>query len=76
MLDHGTDPLLIDTDGGGVNDGEEIDNGTNPLDPSDDQPSATSKKEEGGCSCSVGGGLGYGAWGWLVVLLAWRRRAS
>ncbi|MCA9570016.1 MAG: hypothetical protein KC656_19360, partial [Myxococcales bacterium] len=29
-------PVLPDTDGGGVLDGEEVDNGTDPLDPSDD----------------------------------------
>jgi len=33
-----TDPLKADTDGGSVNDGKEIANGTNPLDPSDDVP--------------------------------------
>jgi hypothetical protein len=31
-----TDPLNPDTDGGGTIDGVEVDNGTNPLDPSDD----------------------------------------
>ncbi len=33
----GTDPTKADTDGGGVNDGDEIASGTNPLDPSDDK---------------------------------------
>jgi uncharacterized protein YkwD len=33
---YGTDPNTFDTDGGGVGDGEEVFNGTNPLDPSDD----------------------------------------
>lgn len=32
----GTDPLLPDTDGGGTDDGEEVNRGTNPLDPADD----------------------------------------
>ena len=34
---HGTDPTNPDTDGGGREDGAEIDQGTNPLDPSDDE---------------------------------------
>lgn len=33
---HGTDPLLPDTDGGGVADGQEVLAGTDPLDASDD----------------------------------------
>ena len=34
-----TDPLLADTDGGGVPDGEEVlADGTDPLDPADDRP--------------------------------------
>ena len=37
VLVHGTDPLLADTDGGGIDDGAEVDqDGTDPLDPSDD----------------------------------------
>ncbi|MBA2320377.1 MAG: hypothetical protein H0V89_04405, partial [Deltaproteobacteria bacterium] len=32
----GTNPLLVDTDGGGSRDGDEVDDGTNPLDPLDD----------------------------------------
>lgn len=35
---HGTDPLIADTDGGSVNDGDEVKNGTDPLDPDDDNP--------------------------------------
>jgi len=35
---YGTDPNDADTDDGGVNDGDEIDNGTDPLDGSDDFP--------------------------------------
>lgn len=33
---HHTDPTNPDTDGGSVDDGTEVDNGTDPLDPSDD----------------------------------------
>ncbi|MDP2306557.1 MAG: putative metal-binding motif-containing protein [Pseudomonadota bacterium] len=33
---YGTDPLLADTDGGGVGDGAELANGTDPLEPGDD----------------------------------------
>jgi uncharacterized repeat protein (TIGR01451 family) len=33
---YGTNPNVADTDGGGVKDGDEIKNGTNPLDDSDD----------------------------------------
>ncbi len=33
-----TDPLVVDTDNGGVADGVEVGRGSNPLDPSDDQP--------------------------------------
>ena len=35
---HGTDPFIADTDSGGVNDGDEVANGTDPLDPGDDNP--------------------------------------
>jgi uncharacterized protein YkwD len=34
---HGTDPGVFDTDGGGVGDGQEVTDRTNPLDPSDDR---------------------------------------
>ena len=33
---YGTDPYMADTDGGGVPDGEEVDDRTDPLDPGDD----------------------------------------
>jgi len=33
-----TDPLVMDTDKGGVDDGKEVQLGLNPLDPSDDVP--------------------------------------
>lgn len=35
-LSHGTDPYNSDTDGGGENDGSEVDFYSDPLDPSDD----------------------------------------
>ena len=36
--EYGTDPLEVDTDGGGLADGDEVAGGTDPLDPSDDTP--------------------------------------
>ncbi len=42
-----TDPLKADTDGGGVPDGIEVHRGTNPLDPSDDNPVTPLKLERG-----------------------------
>lgn len=36
ILEHKTDPLKWDTDDGGMSDGDEVDSGLNPLDPSDD----------------------------------------
>ncbi|OGU55746.1 MAG: hypothetical protein A2V66_11840 [Ignavibacteria bacterium RBG_13_36_8] len=38
VMKYKTDPLKADTDGGTVFDGKEVENGTNPLDPSDDIP--------------------------------------
>jgi len=38
LLTYQTDPNKADTDGGGVNDGEEVARGSNPLDPADDIP--------------------------------------
>ena len=35
--DTGTDPLVADTDGGGIGDGVEVDRGENPFDASDDR---------------------------------------
>lgn len=33
---YGTDPAVADTDGGGVNDGKEVQQATSPLDPNDE----------------------------------------
>ncbi|MEZ4319854.1 MAG: hypothetical protein R3F61_20255 [Myxococcota bacterium] len=53
-VDAGTDPLDTDTDDGGVDDGTEVnDNGTDPLDPSDDFPDEGPPLETGGY---------YGGW--------------
>ena len=38
IIEHGTDPKLYDTDGGGEGDGSEVASGGDPLDPSDDAP--------------------------------------
>jgi len=44
---HGTDPNNADTDGGGVDDGDEVARGTDPLDPTDDfQPDLVVEKSE------------------------------
>jgi uncharacterized protein (TIGR03382 family) len=74
----GLDPLNPDTDGGGVPDGEEVQRGSDPLDPSDDQafttepPEALSGRYLGGCGCaSTDGGLSVG---WLLLLLGVARR--
>ncbi len=40
-LSLGTDPRLADTDGGGADDGEEVELGTDPLDPADDPVDGT-----------------------------------
>lgn len=44
---HGTDPQNPDTDGDGVNDGEEIQNGSDPLDPCDPNTNATNCDSDG-----------------------------
>jgi hypothetical protein len=41
IITYKTDPNKADTDGGGVNDGEEVARGTDPLDPDDDIPTPT-----------------------------------
>jgi MYXO-CTERM domain-containing protein len=78
--EHGTDPNDADTDDGGVDDGIEVDRGTNPLDPSDDLPEeGGAGAYYGGCgACSSASGSGTGAlWlGLLAVALVRRRRAA
>ncbi|MFN6378661.1 MAG: tandem-95 repeat protein [Flavobacteriales bacterium] len=39
----GTDPIVADTDGDGINDGDEVTNGSNPLDPCDPNDAACIK---------------------------------
>src|SRR5690606_24536355 len=78
-------PNVPDTDGGGVNDGPEVVNGTDPLDPSDDIPFDIAGGKAFGCAASNSGGGNSGGspagpLGMLLVLgLAWsvrRRRRS
>lgn len=45
---YNTDPDQADTDGGGVDDGGEVFNGTDPLDPSDDNGTAQSDRDGDG----------------------------
>ena len=45
VMKYKTDPLKADTDGGTVMDGKEVQNGTNPLDPSDDVPKQMVEKD-------------------------------
>ena len=60
----GTDPLDSDSDDGGVSDGEEAQNGTDPLDPSDDLDDGDDSglldsgiaKGGGGCDCATAEG--------------------
>jgi MYXO-CTERM domain-containing protein len=59
-----TDPNVADTDGGGTDDGDELDAGTDPLDPSDDIPVVDDDTPKG-CGCRSAGAPGY-----LVTLLA------
>ena len=78
VLEIGTDPTDADTDDGGVDDGTEVDNGTDPFDPEDDFPdtsspglddtSVPSGLAKGGGGCSCGGGAPAG--GLLVALMA------
>lgn len=84
-----TDPYNPDSDGGGVDDGVEIAQGTNPLDPSDDVVSSgaggeggalpkaiTFRFAGGGCSCQAEGSQTTGLWAWLaaVAVAGLRRR--
>ena len=83
---HGTDPNLADTDGGTVADGEEITNGTNPLDPDDDveeedtelpdEGDDTGEDRERGCGCTSTPSAPMGGFGFLLGLLALRRRRA
>ncbi len=69
---YGTDPYNPDTDGGSLNDGYEVDDGLDPLDPSDDVPVPPA---EGGCSdCSTQGGAPSFLWLPLLLGLFARRR--
>jgi MYXO-CTERM domain-containing protein len=78
----GLDPLNPDTDGGGVPDGEEVQRGSDPLDPSDDfpeeqPPSAIPGQYLGGaCVGCANSGSPMGAWllGLLGLGLVRRRR--
>ena len=77
-----TDPRLLDTDGGSVADGDELDRGTDPLNPADDvldvpDPDSGEKKFAyvGGACSSAGSASALGAslFGLAVVM---RRRRS
>ncbi|MCB9532149.1 MAG: DUF11 domain-containing protein [Myxococcales bacterium] len=75
-----TSPVDADTDDGGVPDGTEVRRGTDPLDPTDDDPRGSRDRASnyaiaGGCECSAAGGLpGLDLWLVVPVLLARRRR--
>ena len=70
----GTDPFNPDTDGGGVNDGVEVERGSDPLDPIDDPGPRT--VTGGGIfnSCSAAHGGSAPALAWLVALALLLRR--
>ena len=84
--DDETDPNNPDTDGGGVSDGEEVEFGTDPLDPSDDLPETrdsglkvdpeTERWVGGSCQgCQSGSGSGPAPWVALLIAgLVGRRR--
>ena len=84
MDEYGTDPLDDDSDDGGVDDGTEVDRGTDPLEFCDDfgcDDTGLAGKYKGGwgdCACSSQQrGLGaFGAWALLALggLLLVRRR--
>ena len=74
MIIVGTDPLDADTDDGGVNDGDEVANGTDPNDPLDGGTDVKDNSGDCGCASSEApAGLGALTLG-LGVLLARRRR--
>ena len=74
--EHGTDPLNEDTDGGGAPDGQEIEDGTDPLDDADDLLGEEDDVLDGtykggnGLSCATGEAAPQAAGGILVALLA------
>ena len=75
MNTFGTDPLNTDTDAGGVPDGEEVERGTDPLNPEDDhdagEPIDTgSVKGGGGCDCATSEAPPAGLGAALAALLA------
>ncbi len=74
---YGTDPNDTDTDDGGVPDGTEVTDGTDPLDPADDDTGAIVYK--GGCACSSAGedlGLSASLLGITLGALVLRRRQA
>lgn len=77
---HGTEPYVPDTDGGGVPDGVEVERGTDPLDPSDDDPDAGFRFAGNGCQCrSLAGHNTMPPWLLALVpalLLVRRRRRA
>ncbi len=50
---HSTDPTKQDTDCGGENDGSEVANGRNPLDPDDDVSPSAGDEGGGGAGCFI-----------------------
>lgn len=76
--DDESDPNVSDSDGGGVNDGDEIDQGTDPLDPNDDYPTAEGGTIVGAesCGCSVDGHGNPWSFAFVVVLVAIFRSRS
>ncbi|MBK9647809.1 MAG: hypothetical protein IPO67_22085 [Deltaproteobacteria bacterium] len=73
---HGTDPLDEDTDDGGILDGEEVQDGLDPLDPSDDVVDGKYGGGRGGsCSTAPTTGASVGLLGLLAGLLLRRRRS-
>ena len=73
---HDTDPLDEDTDDGGLLDGEEVQDGLDPLDPSDDVVDGKYGGGRGGsCSTAPSTGASVGVLGLLAGLLLRRRRS-
>lgn len=91
MNTHGTDPTNADTDGGSVSDGDELSNGTDPKDPSDDAAGGdsgdaaedtdkpgddTGKRGDESCGCSSGPSTTAGGAVLLLGLGLLRRRRA